>query len=284
MRYDASRQALLHPEAQPPLDMDPDWAPDAIAAEVSRLAYIRFESGAAQRTLIEDALRRTGHGRVAWFLDDGDVARGRRLIAPGFGTIDREGRAIIAFRGTQADSFRDMLADAQAALVSWPGDGRVHRGFWNSLARTLPRIEAWLDAQRPRALVVTGHSLGGAKATLLAALRPEAELVSFGCPRVGTPAFAASLAGRTMRRYVNCADIVPQLPLPPLYRHPAGLRYIDHRGRVREADDMPSLARDQLAANRQHLRRLGRLADVQLRALADHAPINYVSAVRGVRG
>ena len=283
MRYDPTREALLHPEAQPPLAMDGGWSIDAIAAECSRLAYVRFEAGQPQRDLIATALQLAGYGRVAWFRDDRDLAQGKRLIAPGFGTIDAAGRAIIAFRGTQADSFRDILADARFGLVKWPGQGRVHSGFWTSLAGILPQIEAWLASLEVSRLIVTGHSLGAAKATLLAALQDKAELISFGSPRVGDAAFVASLAGRGIRRYVNCTDVVTQLPPAVGYAHVEGLHYIDHQGRVRGADDMPSLLKDHLEANRAHLACLRSTDNVQIRGLADHAPINYVSAVRGVR-
>jgi hypothetical protein len=50
LRYDATRVALLHPEAQATL-LSPrqQWSIDALCAECSRLAYVRFETDVGKK-------------------------------------------------------------------------------------------------------------------------------------------------------------------------------------------------------------------------------------------
>jgi hypothetical protein len=274
--YDPTRRALFTPELGDPVDpASHDWTLDARCAELSRLAYWRFErDGIAPLAAVL-----AGHGllHVTGF-DDG-------VGSQGFGCVDDSGRPFIAFRGTQPDETRDLMVDAKFWLVEWDGPGKVHKGFWQSLSRLMPQITVWLAARDQARLVLTGHSLGAALATLLAGLYPGSALVNFGSPRVGDGKFADHFAGRTVRRYVDCADLVAKVPPLP-YRHIAGEHYIDRAGRVLAAP--PGLwgrALDQVwAAAGFQFRYLTTPNRNFARALADHAPVNYVSAVLGVRG
>ena len=82
---------------------------------------------------------------------------------------------------------------------------RVHQGFlatWQAIsARVLAHIAALLDSAEDRAAVriyCTGHSLGGAAASLaavdlvraLGVASTAVKLYTFGCPRIGNHAFA----------------------------------------------------------------------------------------------
>ncbi len=68
----------------------------------------------------------------------------------------------MAFRGT--DNVQDVLVDVRAtAHNDWRG--KVHQGFWRRM-ETVPMsfvLDALANGQR---VVLTGHSLGGAVATL----------------------------------------------------------------------------------------------------------------------
>lgn len=279
MEYDSSKSALLHPERRPPLGDGEPWNDDAMLAECSRLAYLRFERDAAAVEVLRAALRRFGYGDD--FAGFGAPGPEPEFDAQAYASSSPEHGALIAFRGTQAESFKDLAADARFLPTEWRGPGKVHRGFWASLAEILPAIEAWLDAVRPVRLIITGHSLGAAHATLLAALRPEAELVSFGSPRVGDSTFAATLRGRKVRRFVDCIDIVARVPPLP-YRHVDGLRVIDHRGVVHPGAPSNPLT-DRAAATAAYLPLAFDPGNCRIRDFADHAPINYVSALLGVR-
>jgi triacylglycerol lipase len=278
MDYDATRVALYTPEAQGPVEgFSVAWPLDPICAELSRLAYYRFEEGGSAR--LEAALAAAGFSPPALFNAPGEDAQA-------FGTTAGDA-AFLVFRGTQAGKLSDLVSDVRFRLRPWEGSGRVHEGFlaaWLSLADP---IGAWLEGNGERRLVVTGHSLGAAMATLAATRIPEAELVTFGSPRVGDAGFAAAFSGASARRYVDCADKVTTVP-PELigYRHLGGEHYIDRFGRVHAEPPPPAfVADDRRAARRaywlKHAWKVWR--NVLVRDLADHAPINYVSAVLGRR-
>jgi|SRR4051812_6555739 len=280
MQYDASRQALYHPETGDPVaDFSANWPPDAICAELCRLAYYRFET--TDRPRLEAALTKAGFANSGMFLGTDEDAQG-------FGTVGPEGTAYLAFRGTQPDSLKDIFyVNARFKLIARPGGGRVHKGFLAAFATLRDQIARWLASAGGGRLVVTGHSLGAALATVMAADYPRAELVAFGSPRVGDRAFAALFAGRIVRRYVDCTDVVDGVP-PGLidYAHLDGMRYIDRFGRVRlTPPGEDEIERDRSNANWVYRVRCAPLfwRNALKRSFADHAPINYVSALLGRR-
>lgn len=282
--YDPSKIALFNPESRPPLKMDARWSNDAVAAEASRLAYFRFESDPAAAKKIEGAFAKIGFGNIGYF-DDSRAADARdQLDAQGFGVIDGNGKAMIAFRGTQADRPQDLFMDARILPTRWNGPGKVHEGFWASLHSLEAQIRDWLGKVKPTSLIVTGHSLGAAMATLLAGMNgiaPLPQLINFGSPLVGDSDFAAAFDRRGARRYVNCTDIVTRVP-PLIYTHVEGLRYINHKGEIGPVTEATMFIDRHEARAEFAFRCMGR-DNVLLRDLADHAPINYVSAVLGVR-
>ena len=180
------------------------------------------------------------------------------------------------------------LADSRIRLRTWSGPGKVHEGFLVTWTALQGQIGAWLDGVRGTRLVVTGHSLGAAMATLMAALHPNAVLVTFGSPRVGNKDFIGAWAGRDVRRYVDCADIVPQVPPRMIaFRHVGDMRYIDRKGSVRPGTPSRwALLADRTIALPSHWLRYGWKfwKNAPARSAADHAPINYVSALLGRRG
>jgi triacylglycerol lipase len=295
-QYDPSLQALLHPEERHPFGLytaGEDWPLEAICAEFARLAYFRFESEAGRRQLSE-ALDQAGFGPPACFESEvpsfGNWFR-RRLQslrnrdAQAFGATSSDGElTILAFRGTQADRPNDLITDLSAWRTPFPKGGKVHTGFWTACQELRGPIEAWLDEVRPRRLVVTGHSLGAAMATLMAALHEEAELVTFGCPLVGNRQFAESMRGPSVR-YVDCTDMVTTVPYGFLgYVHFGELRYIDRNGIVHwPAPPAAAMKEDWAQGKREYRRFHGGAGNVPVRHFADHAPVNYVSAVAGKR-
>lgn len=187
---------------------------------------------------------------------------------------------VIAIRG--ASNFLEWFDDFDifsTAFVEAPNAGRVSQGFhriyqtmnvvWKNDVSThtvpkslehvgsfasqigeLARLEIALATARlgdrafasEPSVVVTGHSLGAALATMYALdnvvngklLNPLA--CTFASPRVGNAAFARAFDGlsTTSWRIVNAQDIVPNLP-PDIfgYRHVARLESISSIGKIR---------------------------------------------------
>lgn len=172
---------------------------------------------------------------------------------------------VLAFRGSQ--ELKDWRTNFSTRLKQFsikttmepleedwtPPRGQVHRGFqaaWNSVEdQVLQQIEKWnvgRSAQMP--LLLTGHSLGGALATVSAASLIKRKfniqgVYTFGQPRVGDWIFAteiSSLLKGKVFRFVNNNDIVPHIPPPylpwnpfRLYVHLGQMLYFDARGNLK---------------------------------------------------
>jgi len=153
------------------------------------------------------------------------------------------GDAVVAIRGTEG--ILEWLHDGSFLMVPCPflaGAGHTEDGFtqmYKSLALgtaagspTLAGALAGLQWKKPVAsLTICGHSLGGALATLLAldvaANTPFKNPIvyTYASPKTGGPHFADAynrLVPSTFR-VANRLDLVPKLPLPPLYEHVVGL-------------------------------------------------------------
>jgi hypothetical protein len=186
---------------------------ELLCAELCRLAY-------ASEAVVRHSLSTVQLSLVGWFGGDTVSARAAARGTDGFVAAGRDVVAVV-FRGTESAKPEDLLADLLTGSVPWPGAGQVHRGFAQAFAAVRGDLHGVLRA-RPASdrLVVTGHSLGAAVATLAAATlrarRPT--LVTFGSPRVGDREFARSLEELEIHRFVNCCDAVARIP-PETFGH-----------------------------------------------------------------
>ncbi len=139
----------------------------------------------------------------------------------GFSFEDPE-NIYLVFRGTEPSKIRDWLTDLSATSTPFPyGFGHVHSGFSEAFASVVPDLQRILaSADKTKNVVVCGHSLGGAIATLCAAwiretFSPKVMLYTFGSPRVGCRDFVehySKTASFPAFRVANPTDIVPSLP------------------------------------------------------------------------
>jgi triacylglycerol lipase len=148
--------------------------------------------------------------------------------------------AVIVCRGTEPHDWSDIRANINLWMEVAETVGRVHRGFKREMDRLWPRLEQALVRNR-KPLWFTGHSLGGAMATICAGRckmsyiksNPE-ELYTFGSPRVGNQRYVEFTRLRH-QRWVHNNDIVPTVPPTWLgYRHGGQEWYLDFRGQLRQ--------------------------------------------------
>jgi hypothetical protein len=146
----------------------------------------------------------------------------------------------VVFRGTNRP--RDWLNNLDTVQVRGYG-GKVHKGFhfalneaWVTIVKKVRRV-----LSSDQTLWVTGHSLGGALATLAArrlqmdeGLRTHATF-TYGAPRVFDPG-AAEKFRLLLYRFVNGKDIVPHVPPPLLlmrrYKHVGKLVHLLGDGEI----------------------------------------------------
>ena len=142
----------------------------------------------------------------------------------GFIAVRRSGdemdMAVVSFRGTE--NVQDWKTNLRYSLT--PGDfpqaggrgptGRVHQGFLGAFRSVRGQVDRYLPWAEGLPIFITGHSLGGALATLGAAYlsgRGPAACYTFGAPRVGDKGFSSSLR-IPVYGVVNPLDPVPLMP------------------------------------------------------------------------
>jgi triacylglycerol lipase len=147
---------------------------------------------------------------------------------------------VVACRGTEPNDWNDVKADVNVLMVVAETVGRVHRGFKQEVDDLWPELEKVI-ASDERTLWFTGHSLGGAMATIsagrcfLAHIQATPRAVyTFGAPRVGTKRYINNVKV-DLSRWVNNNDIVPRVPPTWLgYQHTGQRFYINTYGKVRK--------------------------------------------------
>jgi predicted lipase len=111
---------------------------------------------------------------------------------------------------------REQSEDLKTCFTFWKRmyyDLKAHKGFANGIEKLIPNVIADL-AQVPEGkyIMFTGHSFGGALATLLAVAHKPNELCTFGAPRVAGPELSDYLDGVEYHRIVTSSDLVRWLP------------------------------------------------------------------------
>jgi len=276
--YEPMRAVLYTPGTQDTVfESGQNYSALQLAVEGARLAYYRAEDSPEQLQRLTSALGQAGFLAPRLFINSvsGSV---------GFGSHHETAQiALLAFRGTSPDDISDIAHNLQAALVPWPqSDGRVHVSFAREVLGLLPQISQWMQHTRvdPQTLIITGHSLGAAMATLAASVLSPNWLVALGSPRVGDAAFVGTVTAANIQRIVNCCDVVTRLP-PPVagYTHLPTCTYISRAGKVVPDPDAQFVDNDRMHARKEYLTEYAwKRGAVMVRDLADHAPINYIRA------
>ena len=204
---------------------------------------------------------RLNHGNAYWMArlsqvvykeDESEILKLLKEEDPGFINIDSvfEGNAqaifvehkqyfCMAFRGTdEVKDWRDNLTATKTEFLDL-GDV-LHEGFYQHFKKIWQELEKIHEKRRKEKtlpLFFTGHSLGGALATIATAqwvLNGDRQFTStytFGQPRAVTPELARTLApmcGSRFFRFHNNNDIVTRVPPRAMgFSHVGQIAYID---------------------------------------------------------
>jgi triacylglycerol lipase len=233
-----------------------------IFAELSAICYLsRAEAGRLAF--------RIGFPEIRYYDHDGAQA----YI---FGNDDDR---VIVCRGTEPNDWNDIRADLSLAKVVDETAGRVHRGFKREVDDLWPRLEqALVNNSRP--VWFTGHSLGGAMATICASRckishiesNPRS-LYTFGCPRVGNGRYVNYVQYEAYR-WVNNNDIVARVPPWWLgYRHKGPEVYLNAYGEIRRLTTWQRI-KDRWRGF------VGGLRKWEFDALTDHSIMRYIEYIQ----
>lgn len=219
----------------------PDYSPvDALSlCLASQLAYSKLPDGTIDKaTIRQQLIEGWGFSSVEVF----EIVRGRDIDTQGYVAFS-DTHVVAAFRGTE--SLPDWLTNLQAVKDPGPWENTaVHEGFQDAFLASALQIGEIIgrNLQADHQVWLTGHSLGGALAVLLAATLLESDLpvhglYTFGAPRVGDRKFArtlnASLQGVAANwRVVNKDDLVPHVPLESFFSHAGNRMLLMGDGRV----------------------------------------------------
>lgn len=161
-------------------------------------SHIAYHSLARTKKVLE----RDGALRVSTF-----DSRGTQAFLAEFDDF-----AVLSFRGTEYSTTRDIISDLMCWRTKYHGI-KAHAGFVKALREVSKDVITALYKIKDKPVYFTGHSLGGALATLLALEYNPTCICTFGSPRVsGGHKFEYHFKYINEHRVVIQGDIVPHLP------------------------------------------------------------------------
>ncbi len=213
-------------------------------AKLSALAY-------ENKRQVVEALREAGFKSVTFV----DAASTQGFLAVHPGMMQNKPFAVLAFRGTEND-WADILTDLSFLKTKLPDEPyRAHAGFVYAFKEVMGtdveglggegmKVEWYGSRGVSDALVAecrnvpvffTGHSLGGALATIAAHYWLPRAMYTFGSPRVADIELARRFAmrGIPVYRVVNSTDAITRVPFALTgFRHVGELIYLTRGGRL----------------------------------------------------
>lgn len=291
---DHNNLEYYHPDFFKDFNLDSNIWSNANAVAMARLSILSYRSKEA----------------IDKYLDEANIHESERLHIDNKETDTQafccatDKLIAVAFRGTE--SRKDVIVDLNRKRTPMTcgslNFGTVHSGFkwtFDSVWEEIEEFVAKRGLDRHRRVWVTGHSLGGALATLAAAKIGHLNgqdtiggLYTFGQPRVGDHAFKAAAinaigAHKIFRVYRN-ADPVPMVPRWR-YKHVSGTHrcYISRSGKFHLGGGPLRKWGERLvtwgglAYKVTTLR--GRFSDLKA-LVSDHNSRGYLSALRAAHG
>lgn len=121
----------------------------------------------------------------------------------------------LVFRGTEPTSIEDLKADLKANQIKCNTEGKIHQGFSKAFDVIKDEIQDYINENcQDKPLLITGHSLGGALATVATKKLLHSQIAAcytFGSPRVADEDWMLGIK-TPVYRIVNSADPVTMLP------------------------------------------------------------------------
>lgn len=192
---------------------------------------------------------------------------------------------VVSFRGSESVS--DWITNL-TLFSTTRSYGSIHSGFASAfdLVKLAVRAQLANSSLGTRKLLLTGHSLGGALATIAAAEFQNdfniSGIYTFGQPRVGKAnfrTFVASNFGQRLFRIVNDDDVVARVP--PGYEHVGTLFHLGADGSLIEgaleavggASEPAALTESEFRELQESLSKTRQVARVEAAATEDRAII-----------
>lgn len=201
-----------------------------ILASMSHLAYDRYEDDKNPKLLeLFTAKLKSGGFKLLEIYNSPETDTQAFLAANG-------DYAVLAFRGTEVTSRKDIMTDAKAKRIV-DIEGRVHGGFRAAFESVKQKIEKGILGLDNIPLYITGHSLGAALATVATQElenNPDikgriAACYTYGSPRVGNTQYDKNFKA-PIYRMVNTTDIVTIVPLLAMgYVHIGDVRFLGRK-------------------------------------------------------
>lgn len=200
--------------------------------------------------------------------------------------VEHENYLALVFRGT------DELSDWIDNINSFPEQalfGAFHRGFLHSVMDIWDELFARykeLNQRKPRGLFLTGHSLGGAMATVATSILIQQDetftsTYTFGQPRAATRAASRIYnveAGAKTFRFQNNNDLVTRAPARIMgYSHVGTYLYITQKQQILQDPGRWLEFLDNVSGAMESLNEIG------IDGVVDHGMQHYLAAVRAWR-
>lgn len=137
-----------------------------------------------------------------------------------YGLYSNSDYLFVVFKGTS--TIKDFITDISFIQKddSYGIPGEIHAGFYNVIKDKFADIVEILKTNPNKKIVISGHSLGGALATVLFSYclvnhpHLNTELYTFGSPRVGDKEFSKFISdSNKATRIINKGDIVTMIPV-----------------------------------------------------------------------
>lgn len=212
-----------------PLVAGYDWAKGNTSVWLSSIAYCPTDT----------YLTRSYVGAATGFVPTAHIQVEKDTTEGFVGYMPSQSLIYVSFRGSE--TIQNWLDNLDAVLTDYPlCEGcEVHKGFNKVEQAAFPQVLEAVQSLRDQfpsyGIIITGHSLGAAIATLttldlMAHGFEDVTTFHFGSPRVGNTAFAnfaSAKFGSDSARNTHHKDIVVHSPMHERFTHHAGEYYED---------------------------------------------------------